>query len=77
MRAWLLSARLRIKRHEIIDLRLADMVEAANRNAETIDERLVARMQAMSEDLAKVASEAEFGLGDARSERRRRDQGEG
>ena len=43
----------------IIDVRLADMVEAANRNTETIDERLVARIQAMSEVLTRAASEAE------------------
>ena len=35
------------------------MVDAANRNAETIDERLVARIQAMSEVLTRAASEAE------------------
>ena len=35
------------------------MVEAANRNAETIDERLVARIQVMSEVLTRAASEAE------------------
>jgi DNA anti-recombination protein RmuC len=34
-------------------------VEAANRNTETIDERLVARIQVMSEVLTRAASEAE------------------
>jgi DNA anti-recombination protein RmuC len=35
------------------------MVEAANRNAETIDERLIARIQVMSDVLTRAASEAE------------------
>ena len=53
------SPRPRIKARAIIDSRLADLVEAANRNAESIDERLAARIQAMSEVLAKTASEAD------------------
>jgi len=40
-------------------VRLADMVEAAKRNTETIDERLVARIQSMSEVLTRAATEAE------------------
>ena len=61
----------------VIDSRLANMADAANRNAGSIDERLQARIQAMSDLLARTASEAELDLGGARSERRLRDQSEG
>ena len=48
----------RIRALEIIDARLMDLAEAADRNAAMIDERLASRIQLMSKSLARTAAEA-------------------